>query len=421
MADILLMPVGSHGDVHPYIALGHALQVRGHDVTVITSAYFAPLAQKAGLPFVGLGTVEDYHACIDHPDLWHPGRAVGVVLRFGALPWMRPAYQLIADRRAPGRTVVVSSLLGFGPRLAQEKLGVPLLSLHLQPSILYSKHAPPELPLTLARPWFPRWGKRLLFWAGFRFVVDRAAAPGVNAFRAELGLPPVRDVLNRWAHSPQGGVGLFPDWFAPPQPDWPPHVTLSSFPLFDEAGLAAPAADLERFLAAGEPPVVFTPGSANKHAHAFFAAGLDACRRLGRRALLLTRFAGHLPPRLPDGAAHFDYAPFSQVFPRAAAVVHHGGIGTTAQALAAGVPQLIMPMAHDQPDNAAHLMRLGVARALLPRAFRGPAVARALEELLGSPKVAQRCGALAERLRGGDALGPVCQAVERLATTPPAT
>src|SRR5262249_32355180 len=151
---------------------------------------------------------------------------------------------------------------------------------------------------------------------------------------------------------------LFPEWFGPPQPDWPPNVTMTSFPLFDERGLAELPTDVETFLAAGTPPIVFTPGSAMKQGRAFFTTAVEACVRLGRRGVLLTRFGEQVPPSWPEGIRHFEYVPFSQVFPRAAAVVHHGGIGTTSQCLAAGVPQLIMHMAHDQPDNAARILKL---------------------------------------------------------------
>jgi UDP:flavonoid glycosyltransferase YjiC (YdhE family) len=224
----------------------------------------------------------------------------------------------------------------------------------------------------------------------------------------------VRRFLDRWIHSPQCVIGLFPPWFSPPQPDWPPSVTLTSFPLFDEADLAELPADVERFLAEGEPPVVFTPGTAMKQGQAFFAAAIEACLKLGRRGLLLTRFPEQVPSPLPAGVRHFTYVPFSQVFPRAAAAVHHGGVGTTAQALAAGVPQLIMPLSHDQPDNAARVRRLGVGSSLAPHAFRGPAVAKALDGLIGSPEVAARCRDVAAKLRGADPFTEACRAIEGL-------
>jgi UDP:flavonoid glycosyltransferase YjiC (YdhE family) len=148
------------------------------------------------------------------------------------------------------------------------------------------------------------------------------------------------------------------------------------------------------------------------HAADFFQAAVDACVRLGRRGLLLARFASQIPRDLPDGVRHFSYIPFSQVLPRSAAIVHHGGIGTTAQGLAAGIPHLVMPLAHDQPDNAHRLERLGVARTLLPAKFRGPAVARALSALLDSPTVLSRAREIAGRLDPSADMDRSCGIIE---------
>src|SRR5262249_49186876 len=165
MANILLMPVGSHGDVHPFVAVGRALQARGHEVTLITSGYFENLARKAGLPFVPIGTAAEFQGCLDNPDIWHPTSGFRALAEFRLLPWRRLAYQTVAERYVPGRTAVVSSALGSGARLAHEKLGIPLATIHLQPSMLYSKHAPPHLAVTVGRPWlFPRPVRRFVFW-----------------------------------------------------------------------------------------------------------------------------------------------------------------------------------------------------------------------------------------------------------------
>ena len=174
-------------------------------------------------------------------------------------------------------------------------------------------------------------------------------------------------------------------------------------------------AGLDEFLEDGEPPVVFTPGTMMRHSRQFFAAAVDACVRLGRRGLLLTRFRDQLPASLPAGVRHFDYVPLSQVLPRSAALVSHGGIGTLSPALAAGIPQLVMPLAFDQFDNAARRERLGVAATLLPRRFRGPAVAHELTWLLTSPAVARACRAAAARLHKDEWEDATCRAVEELA------
>ena len=158
--------------------------------------------------------------------------------------------------------------------------------------------------------------------------------------------------------------------------------------------------------------MVFAPGTANRQAARFFQAGADACRRLRRRGLLLSRFGEQIPDPLPPGLRHAEYAPFGSLLPRAAALVHHGGIGTAAQALRAGCPQLVMPMAFDQPDNAVRLERLGVGRYLRPSRFTGLAVARELDSLLGSEAVARACRTVARRFVGIEPVTRTCELIE---------
>ena len=328
---------------------------------------------------------------------------------------MRRTFEVIRDRNIPGESLVVAPLTGIGARVAQEALGIPLVTIQLQPAVFRSVHQVPILPILPLAGWMSRSWKRWAYWLIDEWILDPMFAPEVNAFRAELGLPPVRRLMDGWCHSPQLILGMFPEWYAPPQPDWPPQTVLTGFPLFDERGLEPIPEEVSDFLAAGDPPIVFTPGSAMQHGRSFFEESLAACRRLGRRGMLLTRFREQVPADLPTGICHVDYIPFSQVLPHAAALVHHGGIGTSAQGLAAGIPHLIMPLSHDQPDNAARLKRLGVARALPPRAYRAPAVARALRSLLDAPEVATRCRTVADRFRDADPLGVSCLAIERLA------
>ena len=120
---------------------------------------------------------------------------------------------------------------------------------------------------------------------------------------------------------------MFPDWFAEVQPDWPPQVKLTGFPLYDERGTTEVPAGVSKFLDSGEPPVVFVAGSGNQQAERFFRAAVDGCARSGCRGLLLTRYPAQVPTTLPTTVRHFDYVPLSQVLPRAAVFVHHGGIG----------------------------------------------------------------------------------------------
>jgi UDP:flavonoid glycosyltransferase YjiC (YdhE family) len=191
----------------------------------------------------------------------------------------------------------------------------------------------------------------------------------------------------------------------------------TDFPLWDEGTDAALAPVVQEFLAGGEPPIVFTPGSANVFGRPFFHAAVEACQRLKRRGILLSRFSEHVPELLPISIKHFPYIPFGQLLPKAAALVHHGGIGTTAQALAAGIPQLAMPLAHDQFDNAARVKRLGVGDWLLPSRFRGPLVATELGALIGSEAVQCACRRTAERFSGKSGVAAAADAIEQFAAT----
>lgn len=324
-------------------------------MTLATNGHFRALVEGQGVPFVELGAAAGYEETARHPDLWHPQRSFGWVFR-NLKPCFAPQYELQAGFEAG-----VTSCFGWGALLASEKLGIPVASVHLQPSVLWSDVAPPVLAGLVG----PRWLRSWLYALGERFVIDRTVLPFLNPWRASLGLPPVSRVT-RWWHSPHGVVGLFPSWFCPPAPDWPSPLTLTNFPLWNAPGPSVSC----------EGAVVFTPGTANMHAGAFFEAASRACTLLGVSPLFLT---AHPPP----GVRAVAYAPLDQVLPGCAAFVHHGGIGSVSQGLAAGVPQLIMPLAHDQFDNAARVQSLGAGTWLPPSRFTGLNVARALRSLLG--------------------------------------
>ncbi len=416
---VLLIPIGSHGDVHPFVGLGVALRARGHEVILITNPHFEGLAARAGLGFAPLGNEADFLRMTANADLWKPMEGFKLVMR-AMVDLVRPLYDVVAAQHRAGETVMAAQVTALGAGVAHEKLGVPYVSVHLQPSVLLSTIDVPEVQFAGLMRRLPQWLRRAMLATTVRLLVDPLMAPGINRVRRELGLAPVRNIP-RWWQSPQSILGLFPEWFAAPQPDWPPIVQLTGFPLFDEGTGAPLEPALEEFLASGPAPIVFTGGSAMRHGHEFFRAAVGACERLGRRGLLLARFADQIPAPLPASVRHFSYVPFSQLLPRAAALVHHGGIGTTAQGLAAGIPQLIMPMAHDQPDNAMRLMRLGVGEAIAPKDFRAQRVSERLGGLIDDPGVVGRARALAGRLQARDALAASCEVIEAVLGRAPAT
>lgn len=413
MTRILLTPVGSAGDVNPFIWIGRALKRRGHEVILISAAPFRAAAEREGLGFVAVGDEEEFARATEDPDLWHPRKGLRLVLENVAL-MMRRGYAAIDALYEPGRTLLVSHALAFSTRVFEERHAAPAVSVHLSPSVLRSATDPSALPLGPDLSRWPAWLQHGFWRFVDRFAIDPLIAPELNAWRAELGLPPVSRVFDRWMHSPRGVIGLWPAWFAAPQADWPPGVRLTGFVVDQGAGGRELDADLAAFLDAGSPPLVFTPGSANRHAAAFFRAAADASARLGMRALLVSPYADQIPAVLPEGVRHAPYAPFNRLFPRAAAVVHHGGIGTCAQGFAAGVPQLLMPMGYDQPDNAARIERLRLGGWLAPAQFTADRVARKLGALLTNAEVQARSADARDRMAHSDALARTCEAVEAL-------
>jgi UDP:flavonoid glycosyltransferase YjiC (YdhE family) len=411
--NILLTPIGSSGDNFPFIGLGAELARRGHRVTVATSQHFEPLVRRFNLGYIQTGTDEEYSRAIADPDIWHPMKGFSMIMKYlGEMARRLYDVETAFVSEHGGDVTVVAHFLDFSSRVLQEKTGLPVVTIELSPTVLRTVYQMPTMTGRTNMSWLPRFAKRMGWWVVDKVLTDKYAGPIVNELRGRAGLAPIRGVFGDWLHSPLLTLGMWPDWFAPPQPDWPSQVKLTSFPLFDTADARPIPADVEAFLAAGEPPVVFTPGSANAHAGNFFSAGLEACRQINRRALFLTRFTDHLPSPLPVFAHHSPFAPLTKLLPRCAALVHHGGVGTTAAGLAGGVPQLIMPMSHDQPDNGARVKRLGASDRLLPKHFTAKRVAKVLHRLVESPDMKRRCVELADQLNRENGIGRACDLIE---------
>jgi len=329
-------------------------------------------------------------------------------------PAIQPTYERIAALALQERIVVVAAPFMFGARLAQMKLGVPLLSAYTAPALLRAHRAPLLIANRHVPAWVPDALVAMLWKLVDRHKLEPLMKPALHAefLRCEVPLPAGTSIVGDWMHSPQGGLALFPQWFDERRVDWPSRLTFAGFPLHDESGPEASDDGLERFLANGSAPIVFMPGSAMRHASRFFEAAVQACGALGRRGILLTPDTSQVPRTLPPSVLHRGYVPFLQVLSRASALVHHGGIGSCAQAMRAGVPQIVMPMAHDQHDNARCVAQLNAGRVLSRAQLEGGRLPRTLGKLLTDSKVQEQCRTLALRMRHERAAERLCAAVE---------
>jgi rhamnosyltransferase subunit B len=340
----LIATLGSIGDLMPFLAVAEKLRARGHRCVIASNAGYGRLVQASGFPFAAIW--ERGAQTLDDALARDPASAWAQVRDQMFRPAAEPTFRCIEHFAGAAPTVVLASWSAFGAQRAHRQLGVPLVSAYLSP------HA-----LTLP---------------------EAADDPGIK-------------------------IGFFPDWFA----SAPAEVRLAGFPMPDDVQIPPLPPELDAFLRDGAPPVVLTPGSFMRNANSFFRAGLAACQQLGLRAVLLTPYADQVPV-LPAFARHYSYINLQRLLPRTAAIVHHGGIGTAAQALRAGIPQVLAPVFFDQFDNAARLETLGVGWRIA--SHDADEIAAALAAMRPAPAP---CVALAARTTT-DAADRVCDSLEGL-------
>ena len=419
MSRIVITTWGSLGDLHPYIAIAVGLRRRGHDVVVATSPCYRQKIESLGIDFRPVRPDGDW---LSDPDrvrrFSHPRWGLLRVGRELLMPAVRESYE-DTFAAAEGADLLVSMLATYATRLVAEKTGIPWASAMHIPMGFFSAYDTPVLEVS------PLLSRKLRFlgptiWGPFFWCSKRATrflAKPWYRLRTEIGLPatsegnPLAD-----SHSPSLVLALFSKLLADKQSDWPPQTVVTGFPFYDEDGAAGLPPKLVSFLDDGPPPIVFTLGSVvSKNAESFYQHSTACVKELGRRAVIVTG-NGHrnVVASLPDDVITVDYAPFAELFPRAAAVVHHGGIGTTGLAMRSGRPMLVVPSAWDQPDNAERVVRLRIARTIPKRRYNPARAAAELRQLLDDPAYSQRALEVGEQVQKEDGLGDACDALEGL-------
>jgi rhamnosyltransferase subunit B len=412
MARILFTAFGSYGDVHPYLAIGQELRKLGHEAGIATSAGYREKAEAAGLTLVGVRPDLKF----EDPELiryfFDRIRGTERVVRAMASV-VRETYE---DTLAAARNfdLIVTHPLSFAAVLAAQKLKLPWVSTVLAPASFVSACDPPvPAPLPgIVKVRTLGSGAMRLTWRLLMLATIGWTQP-VAELRREIGLAPGGNPLFEGAHSPRLVLALFSKVLAKPQPDWPRQTVVTGFPFFHEpSGGLAP--ELAAFLDSGPPPVVFTLGSsAVMAAGDFYSASLQAVERVHARALFLTGPSPQgLPARLPPSVLAWPYAPHEQVFPRASAIVHQAGVGTTAQALRSGRPSLAVPFSHDQFDNAERVCRLGVGLTIPRHRYTERAAAQALARLLATPTYEQSARASREAIREENGAAAAAQEID---------
>ena len=402
---VVMATIGSLGDLHPYIALALEMKKRFIEPVIATSNIYRHRIESLNIEFreirPAMPEPETPEYFKMHDGVMDPNRGAEYLFRKMLVPAVRDMYTDLSEAVEDADLLVTHPIVLAGPLVAQ-KTGIPWVSTELAPASLCSAFdpwVPPNMPwlhrVLAAGPIAARLYMKLLKTLSSPWCTE------IYEFRDELGLPDGEHPLFEGQFSPALNLALFSNVMCEPQSDWPANTTITGFPFFDRKDNAPPDIDLLRFLGRGPAPIVFTLGSAAVHiAGDFYRESIAAAKLLKRRAVLLVGNERNRPLHpLPEDIIAVNYAPFGELLPRAAAMVHQGGVGTTGQGLRAGVPMLVVPFAHDQHDNGSRVERLGVARTIARNSYKAEAVASELKELLGNPCYARSAREIGSRVR----------------------
>lgn len=411
---IVLSTFGSLGDLHPMVALGIELRRRGHAIRINAMEAYREKIAALGFDFFSLRPDINPENKELARIIMDAEKGTETLVREILFPNLAAMYEDLM-RAVAGADLLVTGEVVYAAKSAVEKTGIKWISTSLAPISFFSAHDPNVYPtaqwLKLLRG-LPVGFHQNLF-SVMRWTIRDWFEP-YRKFRRELGLNENHDPIFAGKYSKLLHLAMFSKVLAKPQPDWHRPTLQTGFCFYDgQDDLGKMPEGLQKFLDAGEPPIVFTLGSAAvMDARDFFEESAKAARILNRRAVLLYGMFNAPPKILDENIAGFDYAPYSLVFPKAACVVHQGGVGTTAQVMRAGAPHLIMPYSHDQPDNAARCERIGVAQTVSREKYSAREAANRLREILENKNYKANAAEASKIIRAEHGTKIACDAIE---------
>lgn len=406
----VLINLGTRGDINPLIAIGMQLKTRGHDVTLISAGIYENLVIAKGLKFISCLSSTEYLNIINTPNLHRYSQQKLISKFLGYIQdSIKPILNIISGIDTTD-TILISTPLMVGAKIASEKLNLPLVHICLQPYAIWSVANTPAL-VDLKVHKLPYFLRKVIFGALDRYFLDRLFLP-MNRFRVEIGLKKVKNICSKWIYSNQKLICLFPSWFASIASDWPRHTETTGFIEYSE-DKPLPT-DLKDFLANGLPPILFTCGTGVTQAHEFFEASVKMVRDLGMRGIFLTQYKEQLPTLNPETEISALYVPLDKVLPKVALIVHPGGIGTLSQAISYKVPQLIIPFYFDQADNGERLEKLGLGMMLSRKKYIKYQAVAEVKELLSSIKVKSAFEKYSGLINSDNDLTRISESIEEL-------
>lgn len=407
MQRILLNPWGSLGDLHPFFALAHALREKGAEVTIATIRDYEKKVRDLGFSYVAFGphfNPDDPLICASFSD---PKTGTKRLFSEMLLPAVEDSYREI-EASVASHDIIVTCGAGVATQIACEVHQKPWVGTALAPVAFFSRYDAPVLPISLRLSRLARISQfgGLLLRSGVKRMTQQLMT-GVARFRSNLGLKNSSQNLLVDGYSPYLNLAMFDTVFGLPQRDWPPFTVQTGACLFEQGQeLTVEQSDqLKEFLSQGEPPIILTLGSSAVNSpQNFFEECHAAIDALGLRCISIMGNNLNKQSTLdPKRFLQLKYAPYGPFFNASQAIVSHGGIGTLSQIVRAGKPTIVVPFAHDQPDNAARIERLGVGLSIPAAQLNTKRVQMAMTRLMSTNRFSKRALEISQGLHSNGA------------------
>ncbi len=414
----VLITVGTFGDVLPFMRIAKTLTRMGRRATLITNAYHSRLLKNSGIDYIGIGTDDDYRRFITDPNLWHPRKGFEAVMR----DYKQQLLQLveaIGEATADGPAMAMAFPFAVPAAMMAEELGhlEKVASVYLAPSTLRTCHHPMRIGDHIVPKWVPVIWRKALWRLIESKKVDPTGIERIDSARKVLQLPPLdSSFLTHIERAPAFPITVFPKWFAPTMPDWPKPLVSGDFQLLPPEEEGVLSATLREFVDSGPAPLVFCSGSGIVHPKArhLFECAVEATQTLGERAIFLTQERAQVPSDLPPSIHWESYASLSALLPRCKAIIHHGGVGTTAEALRAATPQLVTAFGWDQYDNGARAADQGAGLVMSVHKLTPRKLTSAVRQLITSRSIPPQCVIASRHFDKQQPTEALCIEIERM-------
>ncbi len=408
MFDLVIYALGTGGDIDPMIKVGEEFKSRGYKVTLLTNDYFKCRTTKAGLDFFSVGTLEQYHRG-NSVDAWQIGNDTDT-FEFYQAPAFEPAFNYVNSLKNKSETVLISLGEENGAAVAAIQNKIPFIKFLLSANI-FSAISPPAPQCWTITKKLPTFVIRFLLRTFRKHNTMRKfnypCTAEYLATRERLGCP----YEYKEESSAILQLAFFPEWYGMRPKDWPKDLQCLGFHLANRADKKS-RDQVDEIITRLGSPIIFTSGTGVKDVAEIFREGRKICEQLQVPGIFVGGELGKEELAGSPLCAHINYIDFEYALPKAKAIIHHGGIGTTAQAIKAGIPQLIRPIKYDQPDNANRVAKLGLGAYVLPEFFTAETVAPILSSLLNQANDNVALKKYSADVQASNAIAEACTLIE---------